>query len=350
MVDSEHSCKMCGRCCHMEIPITLLDIHRMAEHLMVADQRIFREHVQQKVSPRSSIFMIRKDEQEACVFLNDEKKCAIHPAKPRSCNFFICLSSESTNTDILPWTATLSDQSSRSMLWEQSIAVEMTKSYIQKNGTTWNKTDYQKAISGIHDNILSRDTQKMKLGRDRTGAPIHMIYDCSACRKRGEISHETPVTLDDIRRITGYLGISWKAFFRKKISSEISVSTGCLKLVRQGRCVFFHPEKHCTIEKTRPMFCRFTPCPVKTNNPETFDAFFLGSGTVEEQFRHQVAMAITRQYTAECGVVYNKHIVWKLLKKMDRLFSDYSELENFCKKIAPFRYVDDTLPILSHQR
>ena len=38
----------------------------------------------------------------------------------------------------------------------------------------------------------------------------------------------------------------------------------------------------------------------------------------------------------------------KKLKKMDRIMADSSELKKFCKQIAPFRYVDDTLEILEN--
>ena len=136
-----------------------------------------------------------------------------------------------------------------------------------------------------------------------------------------------------------------EGFFRDKIASEASRHTSGLKLIRHKRCIFFHPEKHCTIKKVRPMHCRFTPCPAKTDSREMAEALFLGSSTVEEQFRHQVAMAVTRQYVNECGVIYNKHAVKKLIKTMDHLVSEHSELEAFCKKIAPYRYVDDTLVI-----
>ena len=79
------------------------------------------------------------------------------------------------------------------------------------------------------------------------------------------------------------------------------------------------------------------------------DCFFLGSGTVEEQFRHQVALSFTRQYVAECETRYNKDVAQKLLMRIEHLASGHAELEAFCQKIAPYRYVDDTLLILEHQ-
>lgn len=347
MGGSEASCKMCGECCHFEIPITLLDIHRMAQYLDMTDEKVFQEYIQGKVSLRSSLFMIRKNEKRACVFLTDENRCGIHAAKPKACVFYIC-TLNSSKGDLLPWTATCSDSSMRAELWEQSIATMLTKAYINNNGATWNDADYYKAIISIYDNIVVSDRQKIKLARNKDGMPLAMIYDCSRCEKRGACAKETPVTLDDIRRITRHLGLTWKTFFREKIASEPSVSTGGLKLRRDEHCIFFHPEKHCTIEEVRPMHCRFTPCPRKTKSHDMWDPLFLGSETVEEQFRHQVALAVTRQYVAKCGVAYNKHVSKNLLGTIDHLASDNSELESFCKKIAPYRYVDDTLAIVSN--
>lgn len=79
------------------------------------------------------------------------------------------------------------------------------------------------------------------------------------------------------------------------------------------------------------------------------DCLFLGSGTVEEQFRHQVSLSMTRQYVHDCGITYNKQGFKQMLRRIDHLAVDNSEFEDFCKKIVPYRYVDDTLHVLRHQ-
>ena len=346
MVSAESSCKMCGKCCHYEIPITLLDIHRMAKYLGIADRAAFENYIQDKVSPHSSLFMIRKDQKGACVFLTVDNKCAIHQSKPRSCAFYLC--NLGSSKEILPWTATCTEPAMRADLWEQSMAAMVTKAYIRTNGATWNEANYYRAILSIYDNVVVSDSQKIKLAKNLDGTPVAMIYDCSQCEKQCTYAKETPVTLDDIRRITVRLGLSWKTFFREKIDLQPSVKTGCLKLIRGEHCIFFDFKRHCTIAEVRPMHCRFTPCPRKTETHEMMDCLFLGSGTVEEQFRHQVALAITRQYVAECGTKYNKHLVREMLGQIDRIAGNHTELEQFCQEIAPYRYVDDTLMILQH--
>ncbi|MBT4511053.1 MAG: hypothetical protein HOC20_02410 [Chloroflexi bacterium] len=155
---------------------------------------------------------------------------------------------------------------------------------------------------------------------------------------------ETPITLDDIQFMVRNLGISWQVFFGEKIDPLPSTMTGGLKLIRDKHCVFYEPDKRCTIIELRPMHCRFTPCPKRVQTKEVITCLYLGSGTVEEQFRHQVALDVTRQYVREYGIKYDESAVSKSLQVIDRLVEDRVALEYFCNSIAPFRYVDDTLP------
>jgi len=347
MIRGESKCRICGKCCYYEIPITILDMHYMAMHLDVADRKVFEEYIQDKVSQQSGLFMIRKDDRGACVFLTADNKCEIHEAKPVACGLYICNDLNSSG-DIMPWTATCTDESIRSQLWAQSISATVTKAYIKSNGCTWNEANYYKVILSIYDNVVTSDREKIKLSRNGNGVPLSIIYDCSRCTLRGTCAKETPITLDDAKCIRKHLGISWEIFFRKKIDPQPSVSTGGLKLIRGEQCIFFD-SGHCAIEEVRPIHCRFTPCPQRASTDETWSSLFLGSGTVEEQYRHQVALAITRQYVAECGTKYDKQVVRKLLGEIVYLSSNHTELEDFCRKISPYRYVDDTLLISKHQ-
>ena len=248
----------------------------------------------------------------------------------------------------MPWTSTCTSNEARAELWEQSIAAMITKAYIRDNGAAWNEPAYHKAVLSIYDNILLSDTQTVKLAKTPDSSAVAMIYDCSQCERRGQCAKETPITLDDIRRIIQHLGIGWKAFFNGKVDPHPSVNTKGLKLLRDEHCIFFDQEKHCTIQEIRPMHCKFTPCPRKTETAQQMSCLYLGSGTVEDQFRHQVALTITRQYVAECGVKYNKHAVRRMLETIDHITGDHEALKRFCENIAPYRYVDDTLTILKH--
>ncbi len=347
MCKVEYLCKLCGKCCSYEIPMTILDIHNMASHLGLTEKRVFEHYIQDQISCRSSLFMLGKNKQGVCLFVNEDKKCAIHQAKPKVCQLFFC--SLNNDKDVFPWTATYTDPNKRASLWEQSVAVMMTKAYINKNGVSWNHADFNKAIEQISDKTVVKRTQKLKLARNSEGSILAMLYDCTQCEECGTHAGETPVTLDDIRRIAKFLGIDWPEFFKKKIACTLCNKTAGLKLKRREHCVFFNSENHCLIKDIRPMHCRFTPCPSRTETNEMMDCLFLGSGTPEEQFRHQVAMSVTREYAAQCGVNCNEKIAEMLLDRMDRLLFDKAVFREFCLNLAPFRYVDDTLLALRHQ-
>ena len=332
-------CEMCGKCCRFEIPLTLMDIHRMAKHRDQNDEKLFKMCVDKKAGS-SGLFKIRKKTDRKCVFLLDDEKCAVHGAKPRACEFYFCSSGKE---DAIPWTATYSTGIERARLWEHSLSAVVTKKYIEFIGTAWNSEIYNKAIVSIFDNVLSREGQKLKLGRNEQGRPVHMLYNCAECDKHGEYTFETPITLNDIHHIRKYLQISWKSFFDKYVDANPSKLTGGLKLKRDVTCVFFDRDKHCIIKEVRPMHCRFTPCPKKTSEEDKFDSLFLGSGTVEEQFGHQVSLSLTRQYVAQQGVGYNKRAVSTMLETFKDLMSNAEEFNKFCTYIAPFRFVNDTL-------
>lgn len=332
-------CRRCGECCAMEIPLTLLDIHRIAEFRGLPDEEAFGAVVQDEISTLSSIFKIRKDKSGMCIFLAEGEGCTIHPAKPNICRFYNC--SIENGRGVMSWTAACRQPSQRNALWEQSVAVMLTRAYIEKNQAVWNETDYRAALGSVCGSIPIRESQKLKLARDQKGRPMAMLYDCARCEKMGMRASETPVTLDDIRRISDHLKMRAQTFFRDYVDPAPSALTGGLKLKRGRNCVFFDPGVHCRIKAVRPLHCRFTPCPERASSEEMMNALFLGSGTVEEQYRHQVAMALTRNYVDQCGGGYIEKHYLRALVEIDTPEDASFDFVEFCRQIAKYRYVDD---------
>lgn len=341
--NQQNSCKQCTKCCHFEIPITLLDIHRLAKHLCISDESVFKRNIQKGISEKSSLFKLAKKQDSSCIFLNKEGKCSIHKAKPNVCKLYMC----SLASNDLPWTAYCNELSDKAVLWEQKIATMISRQYIKKNGNKWNDIDYQKALSNILGNIVVSDHQKIKLARCENNNVLHMIYDCSKCNSMGECAVETPVTIDDIDRIITYLKKKWDDFFKNYIK-PLPSSSGTFLLKRNKHCIFFNSELHCTISQVRPLHCRYTPCPKKTLSSSQFDCLYLGSGTIEEQFRHQVAIRITKDYISQYGTKYHKKGIKAARKSLIHITSGKIGFKEFCRQISPFRYVDDTLPNISN--
>ena len=190
-------------------------------------------------------------------------------------------------------------------------------------------------------NIVIQDFPKIKQGRSDDGNPKILIYDCSKCKNRGMCADKTPITLDDIRRIVEYLNISWEDFFRDKVAPEPIEYRG-LGMKRLTHCVFFKEGPFCSIDSVKPMHCRFTPCPIRVQSDEEYESYYLASGMIEQQFRHHVALAFTRDYVQEHGVAYDQAAVDKYLRKIDAFYEDIREFAMFCERISCYRNGEDT--------
>ncbi len=338
------NCKQCGECCHYEIPITLFDIHRLAKVLKCDGRTILKNYIQSDISPISGLFKIQKRDDRTCIFLNDRKRCDVHAAKPLVCEQFNCEKAKQQAS--LPWTATCDDDLSRIHVWRQSIAVAITRAYIERNGSSWNEKAFQLAISTIEKQSGCDGHCKVKLSQDSEGHPLAMVYSCDECQKRTEASNETPITLDDIESMRKSLAISPEKFFRLYIDKQVAIESGVLRLKRNKHCVLLGANMKCMVEQSRPMHCRFTPCPMRAEQSEMMDRFYLGSGTLNEQFRHQIALEQTRKYISRNGVGYDRLEYHLFLSHIMQCSRDKNLFQQFCQWIAPYRYLEDTRSVV----
>lgn len=339
----EQSCNQCGECCHYEIPITLYDIHRIAGHLGCENREVFEKYIQNDVSPLSGLYKISKKSDRACVFLDDQNRCSIHAAKPLVCELFNC--DKANRQKSLPWTSTCHDDASRIQVWRQSLAVAITRAYIERNGVIFNDESFKLAISSIEQQSGCDRQCNVKLSQDNDGNPMAMIYCCDECQRRKETSRETPVTLHDIESMRKLLQISPEEFFTSYVDRKVATDSGVLRLKRSHHCVLLGQNMKCMVEKSRPMHCRFTPCPMRTEQPELMDRFYLGSGTLEEQFIHQIALDQTRKYLSKNGTGYHQAEYTAFLSRIMSRSEDKELFQQFCKWIAPYRYLEDTLSV-----
>lgn len=343
MEEQGYTCERCGKCCHYEIPLTILDIHRIADGLDIADRIAFHLIIQNDISSKSLLFKIRKKRDGACVFLDNNDECSIHDSRPRVCEFYFCELSD--KEEMTSWTGEYVQTGDKSKLWEQSIAIQVTGAYIDEHGAEFYSEDYNDALDSILKNVKTEQRDKIRLGRIPGGNACGIIYNCSKCdHSKGKMAEETLVTLSDIKRIKEAKDITYEKLFENFISDEIS-EDGYLMLRRDGSCIFFDEEDHCSIEDFRPMHCRFPPCPEEVDE-EIKNCLYLGSGTIEEQFKHQISLGVTKEYVNDIGTRYDKEGFLKYLDKIDKIIKDESNLEEFCDKISPYRYVDDTKKIL----
>ncbi|MBN2344708.1 MAG: YkgJ family cysteine cluster protein [Deltaproteobacteria bacterium] len=330
----QHSrdCLECGDCCSFEIPITLFDVFRISEEMNFSLKNAFVQMVAPARIGRSGLFCIRKDEEGKCVFLS-ERRCSIHALKPTACRLFRC--SQLADSNALD----AHEQNTRKQLfWEHSVVSQVTRAYINQAGVQYNETLFLRAIDSIQRNIVTRESQKLAYGLDGKGCALGMVYDCSTCAHRGKAAGETLITLSDVIRISRALPCSHKDFFTRYIDKQPAKTPGgVLQLRRSQHCIFFDETTHCRIDAVRPMHCRFTPCPMNTNPVREYHCLYLGAGTLDEQFAHQVALDVTRTYVRTHGTSYNRSAFRQAVVHIKKVTSNNREKERFKQSIAPYR-------------
>ena len=335
------SCDRCGRCCSYVVSVNLLDIHRIAAHLNVNPQEVLETHVTYKGA--DPCLALAKSAQGRCVFLTEENLCGIHPVKPWTCRVYMCTHATGT-AEALAWAGSHDGKDVRMDLWEMTVARRETEPYARKHGAAWHGTDYCAAMAAILSGLDLKETQRIRFMTTQDGDTQAILYDCSQCKERPTCCKEAPVTLDDVVRLSGQLNISIDDFFAGYVGPEPSTLAHgllALKAPTEDHCPFRRTAANsCEIERSRPMQCRFMPCPFLVGEREIAERFYLGAGTVEEQFRHQCATAVTRRYVAQYGVAYRPQGFEQMLRVLERLASDKAQFACFCEDLAPYRLVE----------
>lgn len=337
---TKSNCKRCGKCCSYVIPLTLLDIDRIANFFKIPAQAVFVQAVNHENTLESGLFQLTKKEDGTCIYLDDEKVCTIHKSKPLVCSFFDCCKVSAKN--IMPWTTEYETPKQFAQIWEQAVATQVTKAYLGKNGNHFFNDEYNKAVEGIKNNI-SDGKNKLKVARVPEGGDvIGMVYDCTNCEHRGQKAKETLVTLDDIARISKSIKISPTDFHKKYLANQIS-SADVFKMIKgeEHCCIFLGEDNVCDIKQVRPMHCRFVPCPSRITDEKSYECFYLGSGTLEEQFRHQISLEFTRHYIQEIGVRHSSKVYKIALKNIEINAKNTAQFNEFCKKINPYRFISN---------
>ncbi len=329
------SCQQCGKCCSYEIPTTLLDLDRIAAYLDQPILDVFSRLVHPNAST-ASVFKMQKDPQGACLLLARDRRCSIHAVKPIACRLYSC-------RDGSPALVRGSAHPEHcALMWEQSVAMLVTQAYVRNNGCQWNAIDYARALESIRAHTRTNPSQTLKLARDGHGHSLSMIYDCSECSTPGQCAQETVVTLDDLRRMAKHLGITLLDVFQRYVAPVPGATSGCLVLRRGERCVLRGSGGRCLVEPVKPLHCRFTPCPLNLRAPVLTSPLYLGSGTLEQQYRHHIALEITREYVDLHGVRYNRTFVKDGLRRLDEAQADPRRWANFVHAVGPYRYVAES--------
>ena len=331
--------------------VTLLDVDRMAKYLDIPPRDALETYVLEDPDA-GGFLMLGKDEDGWCRLNTADKRCSIHPAKPAACVLYVCDESLKSAQGY-PWPLMFDNAQGLAFIVERSIAHEVTELYVEENGATWNEAAYNEAIEDIVCRVEESKRQTMRAARlpddssagSSAGLSAFITFDCTSCRLRATCCKDRPLTLVDIQIVAQRLGMTFREFFDEKVSPTLhEKAEGLLSLKRSehGHCVFLNPETgRCSIKEVQPLHCRLMPCPAITQDADTTERYFLGAGSLEEQFCYSIAEAVTRRYVSEHGAVFNEEDVRKHLALFEQLLSDPAQFDDFCRAIAPYRYENE---------
>lgn len=140
------TCKRCGICCRQTVPLTLLDIHRIARETERPAHEVFHEAVDRPAPRRSNAFAIRHTRQGHCVFQDaDSGSCRIHRFKPRVCHFYPCGRDLVLNPE--RFKRQFKQAITPPLFWEHKLAEEATEIYITRHGKDWCPESFDKLIA-----------------------------------------------------------------------------------------------------------------------------------------------------------------------------------------------------------
>ncbi len=142
------ACRMCGECCRLDIPVSILDVHNLAKGLAVSPEEIFDKYIGKELTPEGT-FYLAKDEGGDCLLLADDSRCKIYASRPLVCWFYYC-SDEYGLGEVSDPEGKDSDLF-QSRLILQTIALNITRIYSAKNGRLWNSKDYHACILKLED-------------------------------------------------------------------------------------------------------------------------------------------------------------------------------------------------------
>jgi Fe-S-cluster containining protein len=81
-VEQQIDCTQCANCCRVATArVTERDVHRLARHFRVKEERIMADYV---VASDDESFILRRHENGACVFLSGNL-CTVYEARPEVC-------------------------------------------------------------------------------------------------------------------------------------------------------------------------------------------------------------------------------------------------------------------------
>ena len=355
-------CGTCNKCCFgLTINLTLTDLDRMATYLGVDPGECLAKYVD-PISANTNIplFTFRKGEDGRCFHMNAENRCGIHPAKPWVCESYHCAQDPGFEKgDVgIEWGAVYNNVEGHADLLQMIHARTVTATYIARNGSSYNPADYAICMTDLAALIAGTEDDRIKVAKDEDGETVAMTYNCNSCTARDSCCNHAAATLDDVRVAAEAAGQHIAAFWHEHISnapSPLDANMLTFQKSDRGKCEYLEVTTHrCGLGDNQPRNCAFAPCP-KLSTATTYEQYFVGSGSVYDQYRLQVATSVTRQYMSQCGTEFHQRFYDRCIGMIEELSSKPEYYRDFLEAVRDHRYVNeedelstvDSAPLLS---
>ncbi len=349
-------CGTCNKCCFgLTIHLTLADLDRMAQYLGVDPGECLEKYVVPiEPSDDEPLFTFRKGEGGRCFHMDDQDRCGIHPAKPWVCQTYHCAQDPGFEKgDVgIEWGTVYNNVEGHADLQQMIHARTVTTTYITRNGSNYNPADYAVCMADLAALLGGTQDDRIKVAKDDEGQTVAMTYNCNKCTARENCCNHAAATLDDIAKAAHACKQTVAAFWDAHVSDEpnpLDVNTFTFKQSSDGKCEFLDPATHrCGLGGDQPSNCAFSPCP-KLSTAKTFEQYFIGSGSVHDQFRLQVATSVTRQYLSQCGTSFNERFFERCMGMIEELSSNPEYYSDFLEAVRAHRYIneDDELNVVA---
>ncbi|MDD9304479.1 MAG: YkgJ family cysteine cluster protein [Desulfobacter sp.] len=114
----------------------------------------------------------------------------------------------------------------------------------------------------------------------------HDIFECQLCGRCCKGFGGTYVTPQDILNIAAYIKADPSTFV--DTYCDMSGSRPVLTLAENGFCIFFDPEKQCTVHPVKPYMCKAWPY-IKTiiDYPENWDIMANSCPSMKKKIAHK---------------------------------------------------------------
>ncbi len=130
------------------------------------------------------------------------------------------------------------------------------------------------------------------------------IFDCKRCGQCCKGFGGTYVTRKDIEKIAEFINADPDTFEDRYC--DMSGSKPVITLAENGSCIFFDPEKQCTIHPVKPYMCRAWPY-IRTiiTHPENWDVMAGSCPGMEKGIPHTDLQRIVTREKEELDKNYN---------------------------------------------